>query len=288
MKVTYVTLLVLSLAIIIYPCTTVFAEASEEQGKSAATPRLKHDPSELLLERADRILSRLSQTDPEKAEELAKLRAEDPEKFKAALIEVIRTGFARDITAHRKLKSRPGSKSEAGKSIWRNRSDGELSRLMNRTYDEHLEWLKVNYPQQAERLCKLKDERLNSYRKQIRLSLKKYGAIAKASKNNPALAEVLKESLELKEQRDKLLEKIRGSSDEDEKKKLVKELEIIVGRNFVLIAKRKRIEHQQLLGKLQQLQEEVKKNESDVKRWEDAEFRDEKMKTHIKALINGK
>jgi len=69
MKVTYAALLVLSLAIIIYPCTTAFAKASEEQGKGAAdgaVPRLKHDPSELLLERADRILSRLSQTVPEK------------------------------------------------------------------------------------------------------------------------------------------------------------------------------------------------------------------------------
>jgi len=292
MKTIYMALLALSLVVVISVNSTAFGKASEQQGKSVTDevmPKLKRDPSELMMKRADRILSRLRETDPEKAKELEELRKKDPEKFKAALKETIRTGFAKRSLA-------PNKKPQAGsdpnlvfrKSIWKGRSKDKLSDLMNRKHDEHLEWLKVNYPEEADKLSKLKDEQPEGYKRDIKLSMRKYGAIARASKDNPELAGILKESLELKEQRDKLLLKIKTSEDEVERKKLVRELKEVVKRNFAIVARRKKIKHQQLLKKLEDLQKEVKESKLELEKWNDTKFRDDQTKTHLEDLLKKK
>ena len=81
--------------------------------------------------------------------------------------------------------------------------------------------------------------------KQLGLSLKKYGRIAEAARENPRLAEVLKKDLELRQQQDKLLEEIKAAGDKD-KEELVKDLKEVLNNRFDVIVERKQIEYEQL------------------------------------------
>ena len=291
MKRTFTILLILSFAVIILLGPEASSKAAEQKDKSTQAndvPKRRHKRFELPDEKVDRIINRLKETDPEKAEELAKPRTEDPEKFKAELKEAVRAGVVKRVGPRKKPAVKPDFGPGVRQGAWHSGPKDEISDLMNKKYDEHLEWLRENYPQQAETLSKLKENQPDTYREQIALSLKEYGEIAEASKNNPQLAEMLKEGLGLKEQRDKLLEKIRVTTDEGEKEKLVRELEGVVSRNFALVAKRKQIEHEQLLKKLEKLQEKIKQSEAEVKKWEDAKFRNKETKAHVEDLISGK
>ena len=61
--------------------------------------------------------------------------------------------------------------------------------------NEHIEWLEQNYPDEAKKLAELREKDPGLYMRKLGLSLKKYGKIAEASRENPQLAEVLKEDL---------------------------------------------------------------------------------------------
>ncbi|MHC4456615.1 MAG: hypothetical protein ACYS0I_05895, partial [Planctomycetota bacterium] len=133
-----------------------------------------------------------------------------------------------------------------------------------------------------------KEKEPDTYRERLRLSLGKYGRIAEASKNNPQLATVLKEDLELKEHAEKLLEEFRTTSDEDKKKKLGKELEQVIGSRYDLSVKKKQIKHEQLLKKLEELRQKVKESEADIQKWIDAKFKNEKVNAAVEGLTTGK
>ena len=96
MRRTYSTQFVLLLATIMLLSCGVFSEAAENKDKSNAPDSAQPQPG-LSEERVDRIINRLKQTDSEKAEELEKLRQEDPEKFKAELNETMRARFAEKV-----------------------------------------------------------------------------------------------------------------------------------------------------------------------------------------------
>ena len=157
---------------------------------------------------------------------------------------------------------------------------------MHERHTEYLEWLEKNYPEKAKKLAELKEEKPKLYRRQIGLSLKKYGRIAKASKENPELAEALKEDLELKKERDKLLRKIRAATDDDKKKKLVKKLEEVVDSRFDLIVKRKQIRYEMTSKRLEKLREQVKQSKAEVEKWKDAKFKNENVKARLEELTS--
>ena len=73
----------------------------------------------------------------------------------------------------------------------------------------------------TKKLTELKEENPELYRRKFGLSFKKYGRIAEVAKENPELAEVLKQDLELMKKQRELLAKIRTATD-DEKKELTK------------------------------------------------------------------
>ena len=281
-------LLVLSFAAIMLLCSGSFAE---ENGKSQATadgPELRHGSFELPAERVDRIINRLKQTDPEKAKELEKLRTEDPEKFKAELRETMRAEFAKEISRYNRREIQKDVDQGVRQSVWIEGQIDTTNDQMSRRLDEYLEWLRNNYPEEAEILAEIKEKEPNTYRERLRLSLGKYGRIAEASKNNPQLATVLKEDLELKEHTEKLLEELRTTSDEDKKKKLGKELEQVIVNRYDLSVKKKQIKHEQLLKKLEELRQKVKESEADIKKWIDAKFKNEKVNAAVEGLTTGK
>ena len=92
--------------------------------------------------------------------------------------------------------------------------------------------------------------------------------------------------MELKKKRDELLGKIRAATDEDEKKKLKEELEEVISDKFDLLVKRKQIAYEQLLKKLEELKEDIKKSEAEVEKWKDAKFKNESVKARVEELMS--
>lgn len=285
MQKNYVTILVLAIAttmIFAAPVLCRAAEKEEENVWSEDEPKGEGRRFELTEERISRIMNQLKETDPKEAEELEQLRGKDPEKFKDELREIMRQQFGKGFKEHLKERSEqrvrkrgepfgPGGMPPGTGMHWR--------------YDRYLDWLKENYAEEAEKLDKLREEKPELYGRQIALSLKRYGRIAEAARENPQLAEVLKEDLVLKQQRDKLLRKIRAASEDAEKKELTKQLEEVVSSRFDLIVKRKQIEYEQLLEKLTKLKKQVEESEAKVEKWKDVEFKNESVKARLEELL---
>ncbi|MHC4149570.1 MAG: hypothetical protein ACYSR5_08810, partial [Planctomycetota bacterium] len=272
----------------------------EESIWSEDEPVRKHKRFELTEERIERIMGRLEEADPEKAEKLAELREEDPEKFKDELRELMRERFGRRMREGHKEGRKEARRPGGGPSGKHGRPPGFgppgygpsgigppgywTPGRMEWLHREYLEWLEENRPDEAKNLAELKEENPELYERQFRLSMKKYGRIAKVAKDNPELAAVLKEDLELKEQRAELLEEIESASDE-EKEALTEELKEVVSRRFDLIVKRKELEYEQLRKKVAELQERVDKSEAKMETWREAEFKSESIESRVKELL---
>jgi len=312
MKTTYGTILVLAMMVVVLtapvPCGA--AEKEEKSIWSEDKPGRGHKRFELTEEKIEHIMNRLKKANPEEAEELEQLREKDAEKFKAELRKVMRERFGKRFREHRKERSermkrhsermgrhseRMKRHSERMKEHWGQYmkkcggpfGGGDWPRgmgLPGMRHGRYFEWLEENYTDEAEKLAELIEKDVDLYLKQLGLSLKKYGRIAEAAKENPALAEVLKEDLELKQRRNKLLRRIRAASD-DERRELVKELEEVVSSRFDLIVKRKQIEYEQMLKKLEKLKKRVEESESKVEKWKDAEFKKESVKARLGELV---
>jgi chromosome segregation ATPase len=160
------------------------------------------------------------------------------------------------------------------------------SAAMRQNYEEYLKWLQDNYPNEAKELAELKEQNPQLYMRKLAISFKTYGKIAEIARENPKLAEVLKEDLELRRQTDKLLSRIKAAVDKDTKQQLIKELEEVTNARFDLIVKRTQIRYEQLNQKLEQLKEEVKENEAKVEKWKDPEFKKQSVKARMEELLS--
>jgi len=285
MKTSYGTILALAIVAAVLltaalPCWAV--EKEEKNIWSGDVAKWGHGQFELTKERIERIMNRLAEANPEKAKELKQLREKDLEKFKAELREAVRQQFGK--RTKERLKERPERRMKKYGGPF---GPGGMPPGMGMRWrhDRYLDWLKENYTEEAEKLAKLREEKPELYGRQIALSLKRYGRIAEAARENPQLAEVLKEDLVLKQQQNKLLEEIETAGD-DEREGLVEELKEVLSRRFDLIVKRKQIEYEQLLNKLERLKKEVEQREAKVEKWKDAEFKNESIKARLEELVS--
>ena len=257
-------------------------------------------PAKASPERIERLLDRIAENDPERAKELRKLKEENPEQFRTELRELMHQWFKEGPGS--RSKGRPGRRGQKGKDELNRRASfgpppageggpferGGRSHMRERMaarHAEYIEWLEQNYPEEAEKLQQLRDKDPDLYRRQLMLSLKKYGRIAEAARENPKLAELLKKDFELKRARDELVRQIADSK-EAERQELVKELEEIISQRFDLIVERKQIEYDQLREKLEQLKKKVEESESKVEKWKDPEFKQQSIKTRVEKLID--
>ena len=169
-------------------------------------------------EEIDRFLNDLKESDPAKVKELESLRKKEPDKFRDELRKSVREQWSKRIES------------------WRNRWRAEF-----------LEWLGKAVPKVARDLNKLKDTDPDHYAKKYELVKEKYRRIFDESKRNPGLAEVLMAELELDERQSVLLKKIKTTKSEREKKKLMSQLEELVGNKYDLIITKKIIAYEYLL-----------------------------------------
>jgi hypothetical protein len=257
-------------------------------------------PAKASPERMERLLDRIAENDPERAKELRKLKEENPEQFRTELRELMHRWF--EEQAGSRSKRRTGRRGQKGKDELDSRRSfgpppagegapferGGRSHMRERMaarHAEYIEWLEQNYLEEAEKLQQLQDKNPDLYKRQLMLSMKKYGRIAEASRENPRLAELLKKDFELKRARDELVKQI-ADSEEAQRKELVKELEEIISQRFDLIVERKQIEYDQLREKLEQLKEKVEESETKVEKWKDPEFKQQNIKTRVEKLID--
>lgn len=235
-------------------------------------------------EMTDQVLKELAEKDEEKAKELAKLREENPKKFRDEFRKVMRDMFGKDsgerkghgLGRQRNRDDRPGD----GKG-----ANGRKSRQMEKRYEEYLKWFEKDYPEEANKLSELRGKNPELHRRHLRLSMKKYGRIARTAEENPVLAKVLKENLKLNEERDSLLQQLRKISDE-EKTELVKELKDVLNKKFDLIVKRKQLEYEQLAEKLEELKKEIKASEEKVEKWNDPDFKNKNVEARLEKLLS--
>lgn len=217
---------------------------------------------ELTDEEVDRIMSSLKQSDPEKAKELTKLRKKDPEKFKIELRKYAPEEFGKIIRERMET--------------WRRRRQTEFT-----------EWLEKNYLQQAKELATLKGQQPDLYWKKFDLVRGKYWRIFEEDRRNPELAEVLKEDLELKERREELLQRLKATKSESQKKKLAAQLEEIVGQRYDLIVRKKEIAYERLLRWLEELKNRIKESRGEIAKSKDEEVKAENVKRRMRELTEG-
>ena len=285
MKTTYGTVLVLTMAVTILftalPCLAVEKEG-EEKVWLKDKPKQPYEWFELTDEKIEHIMAWLAESDPEKAKELAQLREEDPEKFKVELKKAKQEKYGKYDEKHwegQKLHSEKDMPIAGAGGPGGGRGE-VMRRERERMHDRHaecLEWLGKNYPEEVKKLTELKDKKPELYRKQLRYRCEKYRKIIEAEEENPQLAEVLKQDLELKMKRGKLLRMIKAETDENQKEKLVKELTEVIGDRFDLIVKRKQIRYELLSKRLEELKEELKRSEAGIEKWKAAKFREEEL-----------
>jgi hypothetical protein len=273
----------------------VIAEPAPPPDEPMIEKRLEMRPEQI-----ERILAEIRQTDPQKADELIQLREKDPEAFKAEIRNVTRERFVNRMRENRAGAGK-GQLPRGGEwptpvaqhlpqgtpRALRDMPGPEMfrGRIQERA-EEYMKWLKENYPDEATKLERLKDENPEQYIRAMGISGKKFRQIFEASKNNPQLASVLKEQLTLKEKRAELLRQIRATTDEKQKKELTAELEKLVGQQFDLIVRRKQLACDDLTKKLTELQKEVDQKKAEIEKWKSEEFKNEKVKQRVNKLLS--
>ena len=215
MKTAHKLILALFVTALFAVCTTaVYAEddpLADDQG-----PRARGRGVELTEEKINEIMTKLEETNPEQAQRLEKLREENPAIFQMQMRRIARG----DTANRRKRKTRPG-RGEApggmmpGMMSMRGERDGRGAEMARQKEAELLEWLGKNDPNKAEELSKLKDDNPRLYIKKMGSIIRKYRRVIEAEKNNPALAAVLKEDIELKGQVSELMRKFRTATDDE-------------------------------------------------------------------------
>ncbi len=207
-------------------------------------------------EEIDYFLQELKESNPTKAKELVNLRKNNPEKFGEELRKAVREQWTKRI--------------ESWRSRWR---------------VEFLEWLGKGLPKVARDLDKLKDKDTDLYSQKYEYVKEKYRRIFDESKRNPELAEVLMAELELDERQEVLVKKIKTTKSEKEKKKLMSQLEEVVGNKYDLIIRKKQIAYEYLLKRLNELQKELNENRDEIDKWKDENIKIQNVKERIKELI---
>ncbi len=275
----------LLLAVTIAVLLTANSVCLARQSEKSTTPKDEPKQWKLTDQTVERIMQRLAETDPKKAEELQKLRDKDPDEFKRELRNIQRERFAefRRIREAQDL----GAKAQSPFMMDDRPSGGRRRRAeMRQRFVEYLEELEKIYPEEAKKLAEMKEKQPDVYRRRVGLSYRRYGRIVEKAKDDPNLARVLKENFELKKERNELVEKIKAASDEGKKKKLNRELEEVLSKRFDALVKWKQMEYELLLERLERLKEEIKKSKANIKKWKDDKFKEENIKAHIKELLS--
>lgn len=207
-------------------------------------------------ENIDIFLKELKESDPKKAKELTTLREKNPDKFREEIQKILRERWSKRMES------------------WSRR---------RRT--EFLEWLGKAFPQKAQYLDKLKATDTDLYAEKYEIIREKYWRIFEESRRNPPLAEVLMAEMELDERQEILIKEIKATKNEQQKKKLMAQLEEVVGDKYDLIIRKKIIAYEFLLKRIAELQKELNKSRDEIEKWKDPNIKEQNVMERTKELI---
>ncbi len=271
--------------------------------------------SRLPEDKIDRILFAIERHAPERGQQLQQLREDDPDQFYGELHDTVRDLMERHfdemVERHaEKLNPRP----EPGEEDFpapqvpdrfqgrgnRPETEGDrpdqhrgrkprmqgremLKQRMENKQRQFLNWLEEQYPEQAEMLRQTLEENPDRYGEKLAQMAKKYGQIMSAEKDNPELAEILKTDLELKDQRDELLQEILAAEG-SEREQLIEELREVISIRFDLIVRQKELQYENLRERLERLEHQLEKREAEVRKLE--EKKDDAVESRLSELVD--
>jgi len=254
-----------------------------EQQAVPPPPELQDRPRMIDENRINKILEELKQTDPNEAQRLENLHQENPGLFQ---VEMMKIAFRQHRMSREGLEPnrihRGAGMAEGEPQGLRGRERGR-ERLLERE-TEFLSWLSKNEPNDAKELTALKEKDPLAYVKRLSIEMKKYRQVVDAEQTNPALAELLKKDLGLKEKRNELLEKLKGTTDEKQKEELTAQLKEVIGERFDVIVQKQQLKYDELKKKLEELQQDVNKSQADLENYKNN--KEELIKKHLDNLIN--
>jgi hypothetical protein len=242
-------------------------------------------------ERTNQFLEQLRKENPARADELEKLRKEKPDEFRTQIqVEFMKQMRQQWNRPERPQGSQPGPGGPQGPTPpgrpeqkpgqpqpgdrWRER--------MEKMHNDFIAWLEKNYPEQAEAIKPLREKQPEEYMAKTMDLMRKYEPIMRAEKNNPKLAQAMKDDLELQKQRDALLKEIRTAKDK-EREKLIAELKDNVARRFDVIMTKKQLQYDDLKKRLEELQKEVKTREGELEKLKTT--KDKAVSEHLNELV---
>ncbi len=168
---------------------------------------------------------------------------------------------------------------------------GPMERMRSRRHGglrameaELISWLEKNEPETAKALAELKEKDRPAYRRRLSIETRKYREIIDAQQTNPALAELLKKDLGLKQKRNELLDRLKAATDDKQKEELTAQLKEVIGQRFDLIVQKKQIKYEELKKRLEELQNQVNKSQSELETFKNK--KNEHIKKRMEEVIN--
>lgn len=230
---------------------------------------------------AESILNDVRAKDPNEAARLEKLRIDDPNQFRREIREIAMKNMPM-------RRGRPGERFEhKGREIDMPEGMPGMERGRQRlgaAEGELTTWLQKNEPAEANSLAQLKAKDPQAYMRKIMIDMKKYRQIMEAEASNPALAEVLKNDLKLKEQRNNLLEKFKAATNDKQKETIKAELKDVVGQMFDVKLQKKQIKYEDLKKKLEELQKNVNKSQTELDKFKND--KDAQVDKYLESIIS--
>jgi len=219
-----------------------------------------------------KILEKIKKDNPEEAAKLEKLQKDNPKQFRIELRKYCRQcKMACEGNEPNRCHFRgddmqgnmPGPDGQRGQQGPMGGKEGIRQQIQEKE-TELMTWLNKNDPNEAKELKALKETDARAYARRMMFEMKTYRDIMFAEQTNPALAEVLKKDLVLKQKRNELLDQIKAATDETKKKELTVQLKDVLGQRFDLIVQKKQLRYEELKTKLVELQKHVNESQAEL------------------------
>ena len=214
----------------------------------------------LSKERLDQIIKSASQGKADEEKRLRKLYADDQSKFWGE----VREFFHRDRPSGR--GPGPSGQGPRGGGRWRER--------LQKQHEELLALIKEHRPERARKLTGLRESDRESdrekYFKEFSAQRRIWGPVLEAKKReDKKLAALLIEDIDLVEDRNDLLHDIHRAG-KNRRPELIKKLEVVVGKRFDLILKKKKLQYVELRRRLKRLQEQLENKQQELEKLTDS------------------
>ena len=263
LKITRIWLLAAVLGVFAVPTWAAAGSDKTDAFESIWTEDLDRESGRAGLseERLKQIIKSASQGKEGEEKRLRKLYADDQQKF---------WGEVREFFHRNRPSGRGPGPGPHGPNGQGPRGGGRWRERMQKRHDELLALIKEHRPELAGKLTDLRENNPDKYFKKFSAQRRIWGPVLEAKKReDKKLAALLIEDIDLVEERDDLLHDIHRAS-KNRRQELIKKLEVVVGKRFDLILKKKKLQYVELRRRLKRLQEQLEKKQQEFEELTDS------------------